>query len=299
MPKAKTPSSSKPPKALVLAPPSVASAASTYAGLELKPPVYDPGAAKALLASYRPHLDAIPVAELSVPRLDVRAAALAALGAYAFVTQAKDVHARFAKLASVGEVDLAVLDHLKNAAFLVLYAHAQAEAAGALASDAKVPASLIQAGMEIEGRMQALCEYKFKNDPEIAPKLALLRPGSGHRDLAGDLFGYADIYAARAKEVASDSTNYRATDAADARKIAGSILAHLATAMSPKAREADELLRRAWTLLARVYFEVQQVGLSLLRYDEGREQRFPSLYAVGRAPRSRGKKAAAPAPASP
>jgi hypothetical protein len=120
--------------------------------------------------------------------------------------------------------------------------------------------------------------------------LRMLSPGTGHRDLATDLLGYAEIDEARPAEAASDTTNYRATDVADARRIAGEILAHLSAAMSPKARDAYDLLQRAWTLLLQIYFEVQKVGLCLLRHDPRQDEWFPSLFAAGRSGRPRKKK---------
>ncbi len=273
-----------------LAPPVVMSAAASYAGITPKPPAYDPTTAAALLPIYRARLDTIPAAEVLVPRLDIRAAALAALGVYAFVTQVPALHARFEQQHSIGEFDLASIEGLKAASFLVFLTHAQAEAEGAFATDIKVPVDLIHEGMEIEARMQELCEYKLKRDPKIAPILAVLRPGTSHRDLAGDLLGYADICATNREAVASDTTNYRATDVADARRIAGEILAHLAAAMTPKAKAAYELMQRAWTLLIQTYFEVQEVGTCLIRRDPKRDERFPSLYAAGRSGRPRKKK---------
>jgi hypothetical protein len=273
-----------------VAPAAVASAATTYASIVLKPAAYDPVVAQGLLETWRPRLAALPYDGLSVPRLDVHAAALAALSVHAFVTQAQTVHARLRKLSDIGEFEIARVEDLKSAAFLVLYTHAQAETAGAFATDAKVPAKLIQEGTEVESRMQELCEYKFKRDPTIAPQLALLSPGTGHRDLATDLLGYADIYQMRPAEAASDTTNYRPTDVESARRIAGEILSYLSAAMSPKAKEAYELLQRAWTLLLQIYFEVQEVGRVLIRHDPKRDERFPSLFAAGRSGRPRKKK---------
>ena len=279
-----------------IAPPLVLQAASSYAGITFKPAPYDPEHARARLEVLRPHLDAFTPEQILTPRLDLRAAALAALAVHAFVTQAEPIHTRFKQQHTIGEFELENLGHLKDSAFIVLYAHAQAEAAGAFATSAKVPADLLTEGMQIEARMQELCEYHFKRDPEIKQQLDFLRPGSGHEDLAGDLLGYADIYAARPKEVAADKNNYRDTDLADARRVAGEIFSHLAAARSPKARDAYDLLQRAWTWLLRVYTEVQEVGRCLLRYDPQREERFPSLYAAGRAGRPRKKKGAGQEP---
>ena len=287
------------PKPPALAPAIVLSAAASYAGITPRPPAYDPAVAATFLVAFRPRLDAIQPADLLVPRLDVRAAALAALGVYAFITQVKSLHARFEKQHAIEEFDIGSIEGLKAAAFLVFLTHAQAEAAGAFATDVKVPADLMQEGIEVEARMQELCEYKFKRDDKIARLLAILRPGSCDRDLAADLLGYADIYLMKPEAVASDETNYRSTDVADARRIAGDILAHVAASMTPKAREAYELMQRAWTLLAQTYFEVQEVGKVLLRRDPRRDEWFPSLYAAGKSGRPRKKKGDAAAAGTP
>lgn len=273
-----------------IAPDAAAGVASEQPAASIKPEAYDPAVAKAALASMRPRFDALAPDKLAVPRLDVRAAALGALGAHAFATQHAPLHARFEKLDGAGEFRIENLERLRDAAFVVLLAHAQAEEAGAFATDVKVPVALVEEAMDVERRMQELLEYRFKKDPEIAPLLAVLRPGTGYRDLAADLLGYAEIYERRTQEVASDTTNYRPTDLADARRLGGEIFAHLSASMSPKARDAYELLRRAWTLLLEVYAEVSETGRWLLRYDPRREERFPSLFAVGRPGRGKARK---------
>jgi hypothetical protein len=67
-------------KPAAITPPVVMSAAASYAGITPKPPAYDPDAAAIFLKAFRPRLDAIASADLLVPRLDIRAAGLAALG---------------------------------------------------------------------------------------------------------------------------------------------------------------------------------------------------------------------------
>jgi hypothetical protein len=57
--------------------------------------------------------------------------------------------------------------------------------------------------------------------------------------------------------------------------------------MTPTAREWYDILRRSWTLLRPVYREVQELGLRLLRLDPRREERFPSLFVMGRAGQGR------------
>ncbi len=265
-----------------LAPAAALAAAAEHPTTAVKPAAYDPAAAKAALEILRPHLLAISTDKLTILRLDVRAAALAALGVQAFVTEHTPLRVRFEKLHQAGELEIANLAGLKDAAFVVLLTYAQAEEAGAFATDVKVPSAVVEEAMQVERRMQELLEYRFKKDPQVAPLLAVLRPGTGYRDLAADLIGYAELYERHGKEVAADTTNYRPTDLADARRLAGEILSHLSAAMSPKAREAYELLQRAWTLLLEVYFEVSEAGRWLLRYDPRRDERFPSLFSAGR-----------------
>lgn len=79
---------------------------------------------------------------------------------------------------AIEKIEIANIETLKVTAFIVLYAHAQAEAAGALQTDAKVPASLVQEGIELEARMQELCEYKFKRETRNRPP-APAPPGPG------------------------------------------------------------------------------------------------------------------------
>jgi hypothetical protein len=122
------------------------------------------------------------------------------------------------------------------------------------------------------------------------------RPGIGYRDLAADMIGYAEIYEQHKKGVASDTTNYRASDLPDARRLAGEILSHLSAAMTPRARQAYEQLQRAWMLLLDVYAELREAGRWLLRRDPAREDRFPSLVTPGRTAAVRAPKAPKAAP---
>jgi len=61
-----------------------------YAGIAIKPPAYDPADAKTALDKLRPRLMTLPAAELAGRRLDVRAAALAALGDLQLVPSSED-----------------------------------------------------------------------------------------------------------------------------------------------------------------------------------------------------------------
>ena len=246
-----------------------------------QPGRYDPSLGKLALANLAPRLTALQPEEILSTRVDVEAAAFAALATYAR-TMAPALRTRFQKQHDVGEFDMAHLDNLDQLAFAVLFAHAEADAHRATESGAKLPAALVERAIDIEERMQALCEYHFRDDPEISPELDRLRAGGGHRDLASDLNGYARIYEMRPDIVALDKKHYRPTDLADARAVAGSIFNTLSDGMTSHARMAQDVLARAWTLLCRSYDEVRAVGLHLLRHNRDRHRFFPSLFVAAK-----------------
>ncbi|XYH96538.1 hypothetical protein ACMHYB_53635 [Sorangium sp. So ce1128] len=281
---------------LAFAPPAVTTLAAQLAGFTAEPQGYDPGVAEDLVATYRPRLTAITPDRLEVPRVDIESISRALLTVHA-LTQAPPLLALYKGAAAQGEFQLDNLEHLKALALILLHAYRQADAAGAFTSGAKLSAVLDKESAEVESRLQKVCEHFFGDDPELGPVLRRLSAGTGYLDRAYDLLGYADIYQAKHDVVSKDPVHYRATDLADARRIASQILAVLGAALSPKAREAYDLLQRAWTLAKPLYVEVQELGLRFLRYDPQRDARFPSLYVVGRA--GQGRKRTKKEPAAP
>lgn len=243
-----------------------------------QPRHYDPSLGKTALANLGAQLKAIEPTDIISTRIDIEAAALASLATYARAT-APSLRARFQKQHEVGEFDIRNLDDLEELAFAVLFAHGEANVFRATESSAKLPAALVERAIEIEERMQTLCEYHFRDDAEIAAELDRLRPGSGHRDLASDLNGYARIYELRHDIVVHDKKHYRETDMGDARAVAGVILNLLSAGSTSKARIAQETLARVWTLLFHHYDEVRTVGLHLLRHNQDKHRFFPSLFA--------------------
>jgi hypothetical protein len=243
-----------------------------------QPRHYDPSLGKIALTNFATRIKALEPSEIVSTRIDVEAATLGSLATYARAT-APTLRARFQKQHEIGEFDIAHLDDLEDLAFAVLFAQAEASVYRAAESSAKLPAALVERAIEIEERMQALCEYHFRDDPEIASELERLRPGSGHRDLASDLNGYARIYEIRRDIVTLDKKHYRDTDMGDARAVAGVILNILSAGSTSKARTAQDTVARAWTLLCRSYDEVRTVGLHLLRHSQDKHRFFPSLFA--------------------
>ena len=254
---------------------------------------YDPKQAKAYFETYRARIEPIPEAQFAFVRLDAESAAFAGLRVDKLI-RTTTLQARFEKQHAAGELKIADVHDLRALCFIVIYLWGEAKAAGALKTTAKIPAAVMAEAIEVEQRMQGVCEYHFRNDEDIWPEVLRLAPGTSYRDTAGDLMGYARIYELRHSVVAADPTNYRATDVADARRLAKDMMDHLTSELTPQAKAAYLLLVRAWTLLIQVYEEVQAVGLHLQRRVPERFAQFPSLYAAGRPSSGRRKKAAAP-----
>ena len=283
--KASAPPAAKPFPAgadpLTVAPSAIASIAAALASFSPTAATYDAVKAKALVETYRPRLTAIDPSRIITPRLDVDAAARALLAVHATVTQAPGLYAQLQQLDAAKQIDIASVDSLGDLTMVLMFAYREATEAGAFKTSAKIPEALDTASATLEAEMQKVCEHNFGDHPVHGVVLDTLHPGTSYLDRANDLLGYAKIYEAEPVNVAKD-TKYKTTHVTDARKLAGEILAALSAAMTPKAREWYDLLQRAWTLTTKMYFEVQEAGTFLLRYDPRREERFPSLYAVAR-----------------
>ncbi len=266
---------------LAVAPHAIANVSAGLAGFVTDTAPYDPDEAKALADALRPRLAAIAPDRIVIPRVDVAVTARVLLTVHAFVTGAAGVYDSFSQLAKAGLFDISNVDQLRDVMCVVLYAHREAEAAGAFKTNAKIPPALDEASAQVEREMQSVLEHNFAEHPTHGPVLAQLRPGTSYADRAGDLLGYAQIYEAEHAVVSKD-TKYKPTHLADAKKHAGAIYAALGQSMTPQARAWADLLWRAWTLGSAMYFEVRETGLYLHRYDPLREQRFPSVFVVGR-----------------
>ena len=266
---------------LAVAPPAVASVAASLAAFVPAAATYDAVLAKILVETYRPRLAAIDPERIITPRLDIDVASGVLLSVHATATQAPGLYAQLEQLHAAKVLDLASVDDLKDVTFVLMYAAREATEAGAFKSTAKISEALDKDSAALEVEMQRVTEHNLSDHPDQGVVLAQLRPGTSYLDRANDLLGYAKIYEA-APGIVSKDTKYKPTHVADARRLAGEILASLSAAMTPKAREWYDLLQRTWTLATKMYFEVQEAGTFLLRYDPRREERFPSLYAAAR-----------------
>ena len=240
----------------------------------------DPAKNAAAWKRLQARLRALPAQQLRRVNINVEAVALAVLGVAQRVTE-KKLHLRFKSLPAE-EFDIAHVNDLADVARAALHAAREAEKLSALATEVTVPLELASEADEVEARMQACAEYHLGDDPEIVPLLDLYRPGTGHRDKANDLLGYADIYDRRASVVEKDTKNYRPGDRDRAIEIAEQIQRHIADSLSPAQRQAMDDLIRARTLLEQEYDEVREAGRWLERKNPKRDERYPNFYAAGR-----------------
>lgn len=258
-------------------------------------PTFDPIQGKAAFDSLLPRYKAMSAETLATVNADASLAAVAALGVAARAN-APALLAQFKSLPAT-EFDSANVEQLPTIAWACWYAATEDQKSRALATDAKLPAELVQKAVATEARMQACCEYYFNDHPEIGPYVAVLRGGTGYQDIASDLLGYASIYRDHYDTLSADKKHFRATDADDAVHLAEEMLSILGARLSPEARLAADYLARAWTLLLDTYEDVATTGRWLLRRDPQADKLFPSLYTLARTRQGgRGRKKPEPTP---
>jgi hypothetical protein len=243
------------------------------------------------LVLLKPNLAAIGRDALASRRVDIGAAAIVAQGV-SKRTLAPAMRGRFEKMASIGEFELRDLELLALAALATQEARQNADKALAKGAGA-VPLPLLKEAANVEHRMQAACEHTLAGIDAATAELARLSPGTGYRDLADDLMGYADLYDAHPDAVAKDGVNYVAADAADARRLARKIYDTLGAELTERDKAQLDTLARAWTFLVQVYERVAVIGRFLERADPGTS--FPSLFTSTRGRGGRPRKAAQPA----
>lgn len=249
-------------------------------GVRAEPVEYDHDEGKRALDRLAPEIDAIPESEVQAVRVDVQAALLSCLAVAGFV-RTPEVYAQFARLPKE-HFELGAVDSLGETCIATMASIKAARDAGVLEGEVAIPDEIAQEAAAVEGRMQKVCEYLLSDDPEIRGLLDDLRPGTGYRDLANDLIGYAEIYEARPAVVRRDPKNYRPGDLARAKTLARMIMKAMSKKRSHQERDASATYARCWTLLLKRYEEVRSAGLWLFRKDPAKDKRFPSLFAAGR-----------------
>ncbi|WP_437599741.1 hypothetical protein [Sorangium sp. So ce590] len=236
--------------------------------------------AEAAFHRVKPDLDAIPLAELDTPRLDLQAAAVQAIGV-AETLSTPQLRQRIAAIAAAGALDAARIDGLESVAWATWFARYKFLLTSATHSGAALPATLVERAYETRARMLKTLEYHLDGDAEATAQLAHLRAGSGHLDLANDLSGAADMYRKHRDAIKDDKRNFRSEDEQDASALAEQILRLLGATATPEQTLWKGYQARAAKLLFRHYDEAVRVGRFLFYYDDP-EGRFPNLYTATR-----------------
>ena len=247
----------------------------------------DPKAAEKAFDAAQPRLLALSPSGLLSQNVGYEKVAVAAAAVGRFVKQ-KDAHERFASLPKK-HFDMAVVEDLEPLALAMWHVAVELKSANAGKSEAKLPPALVEQSYSLRNRMMALAVYHYGDDPKEKDEIDDIKLGTGYEDLASDLQRLSKLYRRHLAYVKADAKNYRAGDEILAGTLAQSILQELGEAKNREQRQWIDLAARAWTLLAKTYEEVAAAGRWLWR-NEGGDDMFPSLYAVGRSARSASSK---------
>lgn len=253
----------------------------------------DPG--EAAFLRILPRLDALPAAQVTPPRGDVRMAASFVLSDTVPRLLDRALLARFVALPK-SEFDHSALDDLRLAAEAALWTQSQLANQEAATSGARLPADLVAEASALRSRMLDVCTYHFRDDAVLRAQVDDIRSGQGYLDLAEDLSRLAGLYRDQAATLKQDLRFYRQDDAKAALDLSGRITRELRS-QGPQA--AREVAWRSFAVLAALYAEVARGAHFLLR--EAGQTAFPPLYSVARAAPKRREKTppVPPAPPSP
>lgn len=243
----------------------------------------DPAQAQAAYAALESELKALPANALIPVRVDAQQAATHAYG-LALRDSAPERAPGFQKLVKAGVIDAHPAERLERAALAAWYARQQqlrfAAPAGVL-----VTAPVAQQADAVKHRMLKVVEYAFGDDPRFSTEIATIRSGTGYQDTANDLQQLADLYETPdiTRVIKHDPVNYRSTDVADARRLAGQIFTALGQD-APDAAAWTDRTQRAYTHLTDVYNEHVYAGdLLFFRTEDVAATYPPSLVSVVRA----------------
>lgn len=256
---------------------------------------YDEARGEAALAAVRPMADALAAGAVQRLTTGLLHAGLRAIGVARRVAGDAGLAARFASLPPA-ELDPAHLSHLEDLGWAAVHLYMLGLQEDAVASGASVPVATVTDALATRGRMLAVATYHLGDIPGAAAEIASIRSGTGHGDLALDLHRLGALFddPIFGPILATDTKHYRATDAADARRLGNRILEAMAGARIP-GMPAD-LPERVFTLLRTSYDEVEAAAVWLLRREPAALRAFPALHAM---PGSGRPKASPPEPDAP
>lgn len=204
----------------------------------------------------------------------------------------------FERLAAAGFYRMATLDDLPHAARAAWYARRQYLYTYRETSGASVPEETVREAYATRARMQRVLAYWFGDDDEkIGARLRSIREGSGRLDLASALEELGGLYARDdvKRVLEGEKKHYRASDAADAVRLAGALFGGLGVGEETESARWASLSQRANTLLVRTYDEHRRCGQFAFGRDEDVDATYPSL--IGAARGAAAKRPAVEAPA--
>jgi len=256
--------------------------------------IIDPEAARRAYITVLPRVEVMTAGEYAALSVDVQDVAILGIGVARFVAL-PEVRARFALL-PVELFDITHLDDLPTLALAAYHGYVELQVVRSGGSLARLSPALVTEASVVRKRMFDLCEYVFREHERLKREMASIRAGHGHKDTAMDLARLAKIYEDEPEAVARETVNYRATDAADARRLSQAILSELSQNPGLDERQQLAIVTGIWTLLLRCYTEVQAAGYFIYRHEDP-ESKFRSLYTrTGRRSRPAPNPAPAPAP---
>lgn len=240
----------------------------------------------------KPALDALAASDIRSPTIDVQEAAVIVLGIEGLLREPA-TKTKIAALVKANLINGALLGGLPDIARAAWFSRYRLLQVSAMHSDAALPISLVNDALTLRRRMLKTLDYNLDEEADDIARLAAIRLGSGHLDLANDLLACADYYRERTSDIEHDRKNYRKTDEPDARKLADKILRLLGAVTTPDQTLWKSNQARAFTLLLTHYEEARRVGRFLSYYEDG-DKLFPSLFsAIRSAPSPRVDKPAA------
>lgn len=244
----------------------------------------DPKAAEKAFETFKPRLLGLDPEKLATQSVDLEKVSVLA-GAIGRWIKEKEPRERFASLPKK-HFDQAHVEELESVALAAWHAAIELRSANAGKSEAKLPVALVMESTALRARMTALATYNFGDDPVDGPEIEDIKIGTGYTDLASDLVRLRKLFLKHLDEVKLDRKNYQSGDEVLAGRLAHAIVKELGEAKNQQQKLWSDLAARSWTLLVQVYDEVAAAGGWLWR-KEGAADRFPSLYAAGRAAPSR------------
>ena len=155
-------------------------------------------------------------------------------------------------------------------------------------SDALVPMSLVNDALPLRTRMTECLAYNLEGINEVENQLAAIRRGTGYADLADDLAGLQTLYVEHVVELRGDGRKYRASDEADAGRLASEIRVARTKGQRPSTKAAASTWAEAFAALRLVHDDMIDAGRYLDRKNPKLAARWQSLHAkVGAAKRKK------------